>query len=151
MPQRAESVPIRDLPAPKNDMMIILGVAGGVHTIQMVSGTWIGPAHVLKLKRKALQDGLGQISQILGDLSEGVAPGSLKTRCRELTGIGKTLWEKLPDSFTAEFAQHGIPGATLMIAEDKDSPSMPWELVSDGDDGQFLADKHRLSRWLQGY
>jgi len=118
------------------------------HFIQLVAGKKWYEAHPMEIEPEELKRELLHITAKLGDLSEGIAPGSLSRKRHELHGIGKKLFKLLPPSFLDDFAEKRAEVRTLAVQGDT---QLPWELMADSDGDSFLAEELRISRWLNGY
>ena len=81
-------------------------------------------------------------------MGESIAPGSLGKKRIELYGIGRKLFKLLPPDFLSEFAQKSAGAESLGIEGDS---QLPWELMADSNDGSFLSERLRISRWFHGH
>ena len=116
--------------------------------IQLVAGKKWYKEHPLDIDSGKLNRELQHITAKLAALSEGMAPGSLSRNWHELHGIGKKLFKLLPPGFLEDFAEKRSEAATLTIQGDC---QLPWELMAASDDGRFLVEELRISRWFNGY
>jgi chaperonin GroEL len=123
-------------------------VGDGSQLIQLVAGDTFCDPYPLNIDGRVLGTELLAITAKLNAMSDGTAAGSLTKKRLELYGIGRKLFKLLPHDFLTEFAARSAGAESLGIEGDS---RLPWELMADSDEGSFLSERLRVSRWLHGH